>query len=311
VCARGRPPGTNLRLGAPQRVGARGARPRIDAQPGSAARPQAGGLASVHSRHANARGSVERRLAREQELAVEDRTGGAGHEACRRGVQTDAPMHPHRRPERGDALLEQHERAVVAHPAAGLAALGDDRIGARGLRGARGLEAARDDEGQRSVCADRCHRIGEPLVRAPAERDDVEGRRHPQHLAEQVGAGVHEDSPAPPPVLGEPVESAGGQHRAGRELQIDDAERTGPRPGDRQRGVRASRGGDDCDVEADHGFTVIQHRRLNGHELHPGGLCQSARFSQRVHSKSRLGSLNLRHAEYRSVTCLAGAETAP
>ena len=123
---------------------------RAGCRPGTARRARRRGVVvSLPSKRPSAGAQVvgQRRLARQQELPVEHGAGGAGDVARRRRVQPDAAVDVDRACcSRASSCWSEHERALLADPAAGLLALGDDAVGARRLRAARASSSARRDD---------------------------------------------------------------------------------------------------------------------------------------------------------------------
>ena len=85
---------------------------------------------AIHRRDCGTNLPRQRYVARERQLAVEDHTRCTAGDACCRGVQADAALHPDRTRTCRHQGLQQHQRGFLAHPAAAFVALGDQCIGA-------------------------------------------------------------------------------------------------------------------------------------------------------------------------------------
>ena len=129
--------GVGAQLGRDSPLGGRQVGPRVDAVAVDDAR-----LAAVHGRHGRPYVRRQGRLADERELGVEHDAARAGGDRGRSAVRPEAALRPDGHLDGVDEPLEEHERPLLADPAAGLGALGDDAVGA--CRGGRaGLLHAR------------------------------------------------------------------------------------------------------------------------------------------------------------------------
>ena len=89
-------------------------------------------------------------------------------------MYADAAVYEHRRRDRVEQPLGEHERAFVADPAGGLVALGDDRVGVGVLGCECLLQPRRHDVCPQSGAVRRCHQPAQLIDRRVREHDRVE-----------------------------------------------------------------------------------------------------------------------------------------
>jgi hypothetical protein len=209
-----------------------------------------GRLAAVHRAELRLNGLRQRRLAGEQELAVEDGARRARDGTGGGGVEADSAMGPDRRPQTGGALLQQDERALGPDEASGLVALGNHGVEPRGLPCLRLGEARCDEEGAGARPVDRGEKPGEQLLLGAGDEDDVEVDPRAEDRVQMGRRRVHEHAAATAAQRDERPERRKGGVPVRHELEVQDADRTGTASGDREARIRRTGGGEDDPVEA-------------------------------------------------------------
>ena len=201
--------------------------PGEQAERGAEGAAEAGRLAAVHRGDALAHRQRQRRLAREQDLAVEHDPRGARDRAGGGRVQPHAAMSPDRNPQRAGAALQQDEGALLADPTRGLVPGGDDGVGARVLGGLGVLAPERLHDRQRSGGVDLADQVAERRA-ASGDHHGLQARRRqlPDGVG-QAGGGVHGDGPAPARGAGEAPQGRGRLSLVAREAEVERADRAG------------------------------------------------------------------------------------
>ncbi len=253
-----------------QRVGAAGQRRRpLEARSHEQAKgatqrcAQAARLATVHGGDVPAHLRRQRRLPRQEDLAVKHDACRSGHGACGRRVQPDPTVGPDRNPQLTDAALQQDEAALLAHPAARLVAGGDDGVGAGLLRGARVLEAERLHECARAQRVRTGDRPGHPAA-VSGDDDGVQpGEIACAQGAGQPGGGIDRQCPASMREPREPADGGLGCGLVGAEAQVERADGAGAAGGHGEARLGMAGGSDHEHVEAGGRARVCRHRAVD------------------------------------------------
>ena len=148
--------------------------------------------------------------------------------------------------------LEQDERSLLADPAAGLVALGDQDIDAGVATGKGLLRRGGNQPHAATTVAGESREHREPVGGARGQDHTIEGDGPAQDRPEPtvLGRPIQEDAEPPAAVLGQVVEGRDRGAEIVGELKVHDAERTGPAARDRQRRVGSPGRRQDHEVEA-------------------------------------------------------------
>ena len=229
-----RPPAPTRTGGAPRaRAGPAGCRPAAACRAGA----QDGRLAAVHRRDPGTDRLRQRRLARQQQLAVEDGARRPGNVGRGNAVQPDPSGDPYGHRGGSEQALQQHERALLADPAAGLVALGDQRVRSGGLSGLCLLEAGGDCVHAQPRCLGVLHEDRELRLVGGRDEDALEAAELRRQQRRQQLVIVDEHSPGPAAQLGERGQLRKRGVAIDGQLEIEHPERARTAPRDRDSGV--------------------------------------------------------------------------
>ena len=159
------------------------------------------GLAAVGPGERRLQALRQRRLACQQQLRVEHRARGAGDIRRRDRVHADAAVYVDGDPERREQSLREHERALLADPAARLVPLGDHGVRARVLRRDGLSERGRDYIRLQARAVHELDQRLQLLRRRVREQHSLESvRLRGKHRGERLGA-VQQHAAATAPQL--------------------------------------------------------------------------------------------------------------